>query len=203
MDARFCDEGSLGFGWIADERMQRTSHALLDDGGVWLVDPVAWEPALERAASLGELRGVIQLLDRHARDCAASASRFHVPHHVVPREAIGPFAFLRVQSNRFWKEVALWWADERILVCADAVGTIPYFVAAGDRLGVHPLLRLVPPRRLRGLDPQHIVVGHGAGVHDRAAEALEEALSTARRRAPSALARAVRAALPARRSGVH
>ncbi len=34
---RFCDEQEFGFGWLDDdERMRRTSHALVADGGVWL-----------------------------------------------------------------------------------------------------------------------------------------------------------------------
>ena len=68
---RFCDESDFGFGWITDERLPRTSHALAVDGRVWLVDPLLWREGLERVRSSGEPAGVIQLLDRHNRDCAA------------------------------------------------------------------------------------------------------------------------------------
>jgi hypothetical protein len=34
--------------------MQRTSHALLGEDGVWIFDPIAWEPALERISELGK-----------------------------------------------------------------------------------------------------------------------------------------------------
>jgi len=192
---RFCDERDYGFGWfVDDERMRRTSHALVAGGGVWLVDPVAWPEAEERARVLGEPRGVLQLLDRHNRDCAAVAARFGVAHHVVPTARIdgAPFEFPTVARSRFWREVGLWWPERRVLVCADAVGTIAFFCAPGERLGVHPFLRLRPPRALRRVYPDHVLTGHGAGVHEDAAAALHEALRTSRRRLPAALWRALR-----------
>ena len=186
---RFCDELEFAFGWIADETLKRTSHALAADGGVWLVDPVAWDPAVARARELGEPRGVIQLLDRHERDAVEVAARLGVPHHEVPFEPIpdAPFEFVRILRNRFWREVALWWPERRVLVCADALGSVGYFTARDEPVGVHPLLRLWPPRRLTTLAPEHILVGHGDGVHAGAAEALREALRTSRRRLPAAV----------------
>jgi hypothetical protein len=191
---RFCDESAWGFGWTdVDDRMRRTSHALLADGGVWLVDPVDGEGVDERIRALGEPSGVLQLLDRHNRDCAAFAARFGVPHHVIPLGRLEgvPFEFLLVRKSRFWKETALWWDDERVLCVADALGTLPYFCAPGETLGVHPLLRPIPPRkRLGGVSPRHVLCGHGAGVHgDQAEAAFREALSTARRRLPRVVAR--------------
>ena len=64
-----------------------------------------------------------------------------------------------------WREVALWWPERRTLVVADALGTIAYFTAGREPLGVHPLLRLFPPRQLARFDPEHVLVGHGDGVH--------------------------------------
>ena len=191
---RFCDEQDFGFGWLDDERMRRTSHALVADGGVWVIDPVAWPEAEARVRELGEPRGVLQLLDRHNRDCAAVAARLGVPHHVVPTKTIegAQFEFLPVSRNRFWREVALWWPAARVLVCADALGTVSYFRAPGERLGVHPLLRLRSPRALRRVYPEHVLVGHGEGVHDNASPALHEALRTSRRGLPAALVRMIR-----------
>ena len=198
---RFCDETEWGFGWIEAGRMRRTSHALLADGLVWIVDPVDGEGVDERIRALGEPGGVIQLLDRHNRDCAAFAARFGVPHQIVPRGRLDgvPFEFLLVRNSRLWKETALWWDDERVLCVADALGTVPFFCAPGEVLGVHPLLRLLPPRkRLGGVNPRHVLCGHGAGVHgDQAETAFREALSTARRRLPRAAARLI----SARRAG--
>jgi hypothetical protein len=192
---RFCDEQDFGFGWIDDDdRIRRTSHALVVDGGVWLIDPVAWPTAEQRAHELGEPRGVLQLLDRHGRDCASLAATLGVPHHLVPRHPIdgAPFEFLPVLRNRFWREVALWWPRQRVLAAADVLGTISYFRAPGERVGVHPLLRLAPPRSLRRVYPEHILTGHGEGVHEDAAVALHTALGTSRRRLPAALWAGVR-----------
>lgn len=192
MAFRWLDGGPWGFGWIREEAHERASHALVADGVVWLVDPLDAPGLQERVRDAGEARGVIQLLDRHNRDCAALAARFGVPHHKLPREDVGPFRFLPVVRNRVWKEVALWWEDERVLVCADALGTLPYFLASGERVGVSPLLRLTPPAALAGLEPEHVLVGHGEGVHEDAAAALEYALRNARRGAPAAALNGVR-----------
>jgi len=185
---RLCDETDWGFGWIQDERLSRTSHALRAEGRVWVFDPVDSQGVEERIRGLGEPAGVIQLLDRHRRDCAALAGRLGVPLHETPFDGVpgAPFDPVPIVRHRFWREVALWWPEERVLLCGDALGTVGYFVAPGEQLGVHPLLRLVPPRALSRFAPRHVLCGHGEGVHgDPAAPALEEALGTARRRLPA------------------
>jgi hypothetical protein len=194
---RWVDEQEWGFGWIAPERpqLQLASHALLADG-VWVVDPIDREGVDERIRALGEPAGVIQLLDRHTRDCGALARRLGVPHHVVPFAAVGPFeAIPLVQRNR-WQEAALWWPEQRVLVCADALGTVPhYFALGGERIGIHPFLRLAPPTQLARLEPEHVLCGHGEGVHEHAAEAVREALTHSRRRLPRLLVEAPAAAV--------
>ena len=184
---RIVDESSGVLGWIEEERLQRASHALAADGRVWLVDVVDRPELDDRVRALGEPAGVVQLLDRHNRDCAVVAERLGVPHHVVPGELPGtPFELRPVSRFRWWREVALWWPEPRVLVVADALGTISYFCAGGEPAGVHPFLRLRPPRSLRGLEPEHLLVGHGPGVHGNPG-ALEQALRTARRRLPRLL----------------
>jgi hypothetical protein len=159
-------EHELGLSWVMDDAMQRGSHALRDGGTVWLIDPVEDEEALARAAALGPPAGVIQLLDRHNRDCATLAARLDVPHLRVPDLVAGaPFEVRRVAGNRLWKEVALWWPQQRALIVAEALGTNPAFAVAGGPVGVHPLLRLLPPNGLKGYDAQHLLVGHGPPVH--------------------------------------
>ena len=198
MDVRFTDEFDGGFGWTVADKLPRTAHALATSQGVWLVDPVDAPAAVERAHGLGEIRGVIQLLDRHSRDCEALAAQLGVPRFEVPAEEIpgSTLLVLPIVRSRFWNEVALWSNEHRTLVCADALGTLPFFRAPGERLGLHPLLRLRPTlvtRSLRGLTPEHVLCGHGEGVHgETAAAVLEEALSTARRRLPRAWANAAR-----------
>jgi hypothetical protein len=187
-----CDElGDGSFGWIEAGGMRRCAHALVAEGRVFLVDPFDDEGVEERVRAAGEPAGVIQLLDRHGRDCAAFARRLGVPLHSL--EAPAPFAPILLGTPPGWKEIALWWPERQVLVCGDALGTQPYFRTEEERLGVHPLLRLIPPRRLARLAPQHVLVGHGEGVHEDATAALREALTTSRRRLPAALAGAIRA----------
>jgi hypothetical protein len=45
------------------------------------------------------------------------------------------------------------------------------------------MLRLTPPRSLLAVEPEHILVGHGEGVHEHASTALREAVEHAQRRA--------------------
>lgn len=190
MRPRWVDELDWGFGWISPERpqLQLTSHALLAGGGVWVIDPTDGDGVEERIRELGEPIGVIQLLDRHNRACASFARRFGVPHHVVPFGDVGPFEAIPVMRRRSWREAALWWPAQRVLVCADALGTVPHaFTLGGERLGIHPFLRLTPPRQLGRLEPEHVLCGHGAGVHDDAAEAVRNALAGSQRRLPRLL----------------
>jgi hypothetical protein len=155
-----------------------------------VIDPVDGDGVEARVRAAGVPAGVIQLLDRHNRDCADLARRLGVEHHVVPRSIAGsPFDFIVVRDLRFWKEVALVWAEGRVLVCGDALGTSRYYLAGDERLAVHPFLRFVPPRRqLGGISPTRILCGHGEGIADGAEEALRHALLTARRRIPTQLA---------------
>lgn len=201
---RVVDEFDGGLGWICDERLARTSHALRTDDGVWLVDPVEPCDTVSQAlAALGPVRGVVQLLDRHGRDAQTLATRYRVPLHTpYARDTVSqaPFEWVRVARSRWWREVALWWPARRVLVCADALGTLGFFLARGERIGVRPLLRLTPPRGLRAYAPDRILVGHGEGVHEGAAAALAVALSTSRRRLPAALAHGMRRAVRARRA---
>lgn len=160
---------------------------------MWLTDVVDGPGVDERIRALGEPAGVVQLIDRHKRDGAAVADRLGVALHVTPFTDVpgAPFVVLPLVRSRLWREIALWFPEERILVCADALGSLSYFRARGEPFGVHPLLRLFPPRRaLGGLEPEHLLFGHGEGVHGpETARTLREALATARRRLPRALLR--------------
>jgi hypothetical protein len=151
-----------------------------------VIDPIEGEGVEERIRGLGEPAGVLQLLDRHQRECEAFSARLGVPLHVVPVALPEtPFEVRPVLRNRLWAEVALWWPERRILVCADVLGTLAYFRAGAEPVGLHPFLRLWPPRSLRELQPEHLLVGHGSGLHGPGvADAVEEALRTGRRRLP-------------------
>jgi hypothetical protein len=209
MRIELCDDrGPAGFSWIVDEPATRTSHALAHDGRVWLVDPVRDTQALARATALGRPTAVVQLLDRHNRDCAGVAAELAVPHFVVPDEVPdSPFETIALTRRRVWRETALWWPGTRTLVVAEAIGTNVFFRSGDDLAGVQLILRLTPPREaLGGLTPEHLLVGHGRGVHGpAAAEALREALDHSRTGLPRLLLRVPAFAVDAvrRRRGAH
>jgi hypothetical protein len=136
-------------------------------------------------------------MSRHRRDSDAIAAR-----HSVPVDAPLPATIESRRVVRFpgWHETALWRPDRSLLVAADVLGSIGYFVADDDEpIGVHPLVRPFPPRRaLSGIVPAAIAVGHGPPVTDGAAAALTTALRTSRRRLPRAYRHAWRMSRRAR-----
>jgi len=172
---------ALGLTWTEPGQIVRSAHALCSQGRVWLVDPFEDGPALREVESLGTCAGVFQLLDRHNRDCTAIAARLGVSLLRLPGSAPGtPFEVVPVLSRWGWHEVALWWERERALIVTEAIGTAPAF-ALGRRAGVHPLLRLTPPRsQLAPYRPSMLLVGHGATIETDAAAALDDALGHAR-----------------------
>jgi len=172
---------ALGVTWVEQNAMARAAHALVDGDGVWLIDPYEDAEALAAVAELGTPAGVLQLLDRHNRDCKAVAERLGVPLSRLPVDVAGtPFEAIPIISNIGWREVALWWSNERALVVAEAVGTAPAF-ALGRPAGVHPMLRLIPPRKqLSPFRPERLFVGHGEAIESGADAALREALAHSR-----------------------
>jgi hypothetical protein len=191
------EEHEIGISWMPDagEMMQRACHAVRLNGGVWIVDPVDVGGLDERIVALGDPAGVLQLLDRHERDCAEVAGRLGVPHHRLPFDGIdgAPFEPVKVIDQRFWKEVAIWVPSERALIVPEAVGTAPYFRSGDEEIGIHPFLRLLPPRKLGAYEPVHLLTGHGTGMHGGATPAaLRDALDGSRRRLPGALVSMVR-----------
>ena len=195
-----CDELPFSLGWLAPQPafMQRASHALATDAGVYVIDPVDVPGAEERIRALGEPAGVIQLIDRHERDCEPFAERLGVPLHRLPFGGVpkSPFQMIRVLETPWWKELALWWPERRLLVVADALGGADYFRAPGERIGVSPVLRPLPPRRLASVDPEHVLFGHGPGVHgEEAAGAVQAAIDGSRGRLPAWLKSQIRARL--------
>ncbi|MFB6298191.1 MAG: hypothetical protein ABEH56_06695 [Salinirussus sp.] len=215
-DWREIDSFDGGLGWIAhpDERMQRASHALATDEGVYVVDPVDAPGVDDLLAEHGDVAGVVVLLDRHRRDAATLARRHDVAVHLprtvrgiaddlgAPTETfsreLGDTGYLvhEVVDNALWSEAALYSEETGVLVVPEAVGTSDYFLASGERLGVHPALRLVPPKGLRRFSPDRVLVGHGGGVHEDASRALDDAIAGARSRAPGLYARTARSMLP-------
>ncbi len=183
------DETWLGLTWTQREPLRRSSHALVDGGRVWVVDPTFEASVLERVQELGEPAAVVQLLDRHNRDCARVAEALRVPHLRVPTALpASPFRVVPVVDVPVWREVALYWPERDALIVAEALGTSPAYLPGPSGAGVSIGLRLWPPRSLAGFDPHHLLVGHGAALHPPgAAAAVREAMERSRRDLPRAL----------------
>ena len=209
------DRWEGGAGWIAhpEEEMQRASHALTGEDGVWAIDPVDVPGLDEFLSNLGEVAGTVVTVDRHRRDAASIARRHDVPVHIpawmsgVERKLDGPverlggrlgetgFEVRRVVDNPFWQEAALYDPDRRVLFAPEALGTVDYYLAPGERVGVHPMLRPLPPRELGRLEVERLLCGHGEGVPTGAGMAVSAALSGARRNAPELYLKTLRNAL--------
>ena len=195
-----------GVSWIAhpDERGQRASHAIETDEGLWLVDPLDATNLESLLDPLGEVVGVAVLSAWHTRDAGVLARRHDVAVHVptwmgrvaervdapVERYTLDPTEEFRVRPCLplpAWQEGFLYHEQSDTLVVPDSLGTVEYWLVGDKRLGVSLLRRPQPPVQLRGLDPERVLVGHGAGVNEHAAAALETALAGARRNLPRAL----------------
>lgn len=188
-----------GFGWLAqpEETMGRASHAVESDGGLWILDPVDAEGLDEALAEYADPAGVVVLLDRHTRDASAVAERHDVPVYVpewmsgVVGDIDGPtqrfgvtlasFEVGRLINNALWQEATLF--DGETLVVPESLGTVSYFRAPGEALGVHPMLRLKPPKSLRNHTPERLLVGHGEGIFGNVPGAIDQAISRSRRTA--------------------
>jgi len=221
-DLHVIDRFDGGVGWLAypDETMQRASHALATPDGIWIIDPVDADGVDDLIAELGdehdgpsEVAGVAVCLDRHKRDAATVANRHDVDVFVptwmsgVADEIASPVSrfsgelgdsgfesfLIRDSSLPPWQEVGLFSPETGTMVIPESVGTASYFLAGEERLGVHPMLRLTPPDELRSQGrPERILVGHGAGIHEDAAVALERALTSSRSNTPSLYAKTLK-----------
>jgi hypothetical protein len=178
-----------------------------------VVDPVDAPGVDDLLASLdGEVAGVVVCLDRHKRDAAEIATRHEVPAY-VPDWMTGVAPELDVPTRRFgseltdgvrairvrdssippWQEVALLFESSGTLYVPEALGNAEYMVTNGERLGVHPMLRVTPPKAaLGGLEPSHVILGHGIGIHERAAQAVDDALASSRSNTLSLYAKTLR-----------
>ncbi|WP_132059980.1 hypothetical protein [Halorussus amylolyticus] len=204
------ERGDDGDGEAADgdgEENERTD-------AVWVIDPVDAPGIDDLFAEFGEVAGVAVLLNRHYRDADEIARRHDVPVYLpawfdrVPDDITvevrrfddrlpgTDYRLLKVADRFGWEEGALYDETTGTLLVPESVGNARYFTTDGERLGVHPMMRLFPPSALDGLDPERIMVGHGPGVQNDGARALSDALGGARRRAPSLFARNLRMMLP-------
>jgi len=201
------DRFEEGVGWMAhpEETMERASHALMTESGVWLVDPMDADGVGDLIEPLGEVAGVVVLSNHHARDAAVFADRYDVGvtlpepmtgvaesldapvDRLAVGDSLGSYELLAVaHGGETWQEYALY--DGETLAVSESVGGAEYMRVGDERLGVMLLRRLTPPQDALGdLSPARVLSGHGPGVLEDADDALEEAIDHSRRRFPRAL----------------
>jgi hypothetical protein len=208
-DAKFVDEFENGFGWIGrpGEKMKRTSHAFVEDGEVYLVDPLDARNLDQKIDEYGEVKGLIVLFGRHVRDSEKLADKYDCPIYVpewFERELDAEV--VRVSGNipdteleihdvvdsRFGNEAALYHENTKTLMVADSLGTARHLRGRGEELGMSPLYRLNPPERLLNFEPERIFCGHGEGVQQDASWIMERTIREGKRKTLSAWFNAVR-----------
>lgn len=200
---REVDRWDGGVGWTAHptEIMRRTSHALVTDDGVLLVDPVDAVGVDDLIAEFGDPVGVVVLSNFHTRDADEFARRHSVPIYLpFPEDAIDPhleaatervdlgdtlggYELLEVYTGSVlgerWVDVGLY--DGETLRIGCSIGTAPFQRVSNERLGMALLRRHDPATdALDHVSPDRVLTGHGAGVDENAADALSTALATAR-----------------------
>lgn len=197
-----------GRSWLAhpDETGVRVSHAVTADDGVWVIDPIDAPGVDALLEELGEVAGVAVLCSHHARDAGAIANRHDVAVHApqwmnrvadrvgAPIERYestfgeSDFQITRVEPLSLWQEAIAYREADGTLIIPDLLGTGPGYTVGDERLGVVLSHRLFPPRELLGeVEPERILLGHGAGVFHDASAALADALAGARKRFPRAV----------------
>jgi hypothetical protein len=198
------DDDGPAFGWQAhpDEDGRRTSHAVVADGEVWLLDPLDAPGLDERLAESGPVAGVVVCSNWHARDAGRLAERHGVAVH-APRwlsrveelvdapirrfdDRIAGFEVLRVDPLPGWQEAQLYRPRDGTLYSPDVLSRL--HATAGERIGLVLPCRANPPReRLGGREVERIRCGHGRGVDCDAGMALRTALDGAQVRLPRAI----------------
>lgn len=209
-----------GLTWMAhaEPQMQRASHALVDDGDVWVVDPLDAAGLDEELDALGTVAGIVVLDSQHDRHADRLAERYDVAIHVptcLPEDSQPVSGFdapvevfdeeladtgfelvwERVSERVRWYEGALYHPERKTLVIPDTLMTAHLTVQVG-RLEVVPFWRFSPPTDLGDLDVDRVLVGHGEPVTDNAQTALEEAVAGVHGSATGALLRALLRSLP-------
>lgn len=203
---RWIEHGDHLVTWLANpsEPLRRASHAMRLDGRWYLVDPLDTVDLDDRLVGLG---GIVVLFERHWRDARLLANRYDVPIY-RPRAVdadddaiddaetvLSHMGFEAIDlSGPLWNEIAYWRATDGTLLVAETLGTAPHFRAAGERIGIHPLRRLLPPRdALSDIEASRVLVGHGEPIGSLETSEIDRCLAAARRHLPGAWINGVKA----------
>lgn len=211
-----------GLTWMAHPhaQMQRASHALIDDGEVWLLDPLDGKDLDETLADLGTVAGVVLLGSEHHRHADRLAARhdvaIHLPEWFEPdakefdapvvefTDALADTEFEAIKlKESFWQEAGLYHPDRRTLAVSDTFMTALFSSQAG-RVELFPPARFNPPyEAVQDLNVRRLLVGHGDPVFEDATTQIERALAMEYRSTPTAiitslpiLAKIIRTQLP-------
>lgn len=218
-DIEVIDQWDNGFGWLAhpDELGLRVSHAIQGDDGVWVFDPLEAPGVHDHLDEFGSVAGITVQSRFHGRDAAAFAERYDIPVHLpgwmdrvadrvdakLERFGAPPGGWIELGTSgiltrtidpvTFWPEMIVYRPADGTLRSADMLNN--GITVGKERVACHFPHRLAPPRKpFEDIEPERLLCGHGEGVFDDAAGALEYTLDHARRLLPRA---AVRQALPA------
>lgn len=192
--------------WLAypSEPLRRASHALRLDGRWYLVDPLDTGDLDDRLTDIG---GIVVLFERHWRDARSLARRYDVPLYLSravdaednaiddAEELLARRGFEPIDLDApLWNEIAFWRASDDTLLVAETLGTAPHFRAPGERIGIHPLRRLIPPRdAFSGIEASRALVGHGEPIVSLEDGEIDRCLASARRHLPGAWINGVKA----------
>lgn len=205
------DRWKNGFGWFAhpNEFGSRASHAIQGEDGVWVFDPLEAPGIHDRVDELGTVTGVVVQGNFHGRDAVSFSEHYDVPVHLpiwMDRVAdrveaqterfqaptgewleLGASGMMvrTIDPLTFMREAIVYRPADGTLRIADMLNTLGGFIG-NEQITCTFLHRFAPPREpFADLDVERILVGHGEGVFDDAAAALEYTLANARRHLPS------------------
>ncbi len=185
-----------GFTWMAhpEAQMQRASHALENDGDVWLVDPLDGDDLDEHIAEFGAVAGIVVLGSEHHRHADRLAGRHDVAIHLpswfeaeakdfdapvsefTDQLAETGFTVINLKDG-FWQEAGLYHPERRTLVVSDTFMTA-LFAARNGRVELFPPARMSPPNDLLdGREIDRLLVGHGEPVFENTEERIQRALA--------------------------
>ena len=105
--------------------------------------------------------------------------RFTVDEPLGEGDAFGPFQVLHVPGHTPG-HLALWWRERRALIAGDAIATWPSLAPGWPGFNLDPAAHERSVRRMAGLEPALVGVGHGDPIRDGAADTLYELAERAR-----------------------
>lgn len=211
-----------GLSWMAhpEAQLQRTSHALVVDDDVWLVDPLDGGNLDDELADLGTIAGVVVLGSEHHRHADRLAARHEVAIHLPEwfkagakeydaeviefSNELGDTGFEAIELKEgFWQEAGLYHPERRTLAVSDTFMTA-VFAGKEGRVELHLLARFDPPyEAFENLAVDRLLMGHGEPVFEDVEERMERALAMEYRSTPAAvllgipiLAKVIRSQLP-------